>query len=72
MYVNENLMTLNRGDKKTEGKKKFSFLKCIPKSNVVKFFGGVLVFSFHIWYLAHPTNRSLVAIYQKPKDKNMR
>ena len=62
MYLNENLMTflytLNRGDKKTEGEKKFSFLKCIPKSNVIKHFFGVLVFSIRIWYLAYPTDRS--------------
>ena len=39
--VNENLITFlsihfDRGDKKTEGEKKFSFLKCIQKSNVIK------------------------------------
>ena len=44
--------TLNRGDKKTEGEKKFSFLKCIPKKK------WVLVFSIRIWYLAYPTDRS--------------
>ena len=38
------LYTLNRGDKKTEGEKKFYFLKCIKKSNVTKK-NSVLVFS---------------------------
>ena len=35
----------NKGDKKTEGEKKFSLLKCIQKSNVIKKI-GVSVFSF--------------------------
>ena len=35
--VNENLMTFDRGDKKTEGEKKFSLLKCIKKSIVIKY-----------------------------------
>ena len=52
------IYTLNRKDKKTEGEKKFSFLKCIPKSNVIKIFFSALVFSIHIWYLAYPTDRS--------------
>ena len=49
---------MNRDDKKTEREKKFSFLKCIPKSNVIKKIWGVLVFSICIWYLAYPTDRS--------------
>ena len=49
---------MNRGDKKTEGEKKFSFLKCIPKSNVIKNFFWVLLVSIRIWYLAYPTDRS--------------
>ena len=54
--------TLNRGDKKIEGeKKKFSFLKCIKKSNVIKKNFGVLVSSIPIWYLAYPSNRSKVS-----------
>ena len=36
----------DRGDKKTEGEKKFSLLKCIQKSNVIKENIWVLVFSF--------------------------
>ena len=51
------LHTLNRGDKKTELEKKFSFLKCIKKSNVFLKNFGFLVFSIYIWYLAYPTNR---------------
>ena len=38
--------TLDRGDKKTEGEKKFSLLKCIQKLNVIKRKIWVLVFSF--------------------------
>ena len=45
------------GDKKTEGEKKFSFLKCMKKSNVIKKI-WVLVFTIHIWYLAYPMDRS--------------
>ena len=40
-------------------RKKFSFLKGIKKSNVIKKI-RVLVFSIRIWYLAYPTDRSLV------------
>ena len=50
------------GQENRRRKKKFSFLKCIPKSNVIKFLGGVLVFIIRIWYLAYPTDRSLVYI----------
>ena len=39
-HLNEYLMTFfihfDRGDKKTEGKKKYSLLKCIQKSNFMK------------------------------------
>ena len=60
--VNENsttfLYTLNRGDKKIEGEKRFSYLKCTTKSNVLLKI-WVLVFSIRIWYLAYPTDRSL-------------
>ena len=60
--VNENLTTflntLNRGDKKTEAEKKLSFLKCVPKSNVIKKYIWALVLSIRICYLAYPTNRS--------------
>ena len=44
--------TLDRGDKKTEGEKKFSFLKCIQKSNV-------LVFSFMYLVSVDPMDRSI-------------
>ena len=41
-------------------RKKFSFLKCITKSNVIKK-NWVLVFSIHIWYLAYPMDGSLTS-----------
>ena len=39
-------INFDRGDKKTEGEKKFSFLKCIQKLNVIKKIIQVLVFGF--------------------------
>ena len=55
--VNENLMTflytLNRGDKKIEGEKVFFF-------GVYK--KVVLVFSIRIWYLAYPTDRTIIVL----------
>ena len=41
--------------------KKKVFLKCVPKSNVIENIFWVLVFSIPIWYLAHPTNRSMIS-----------
>jgi hypothetical protein len=60
-FVNENLTTFLY-TLKTEGEKKFSFLKGIPKSIVIKKIFGFLVFSIHIWYLAYPTDKSLKTI----------
>ena len=40
--------------------KKKVFLKCVPKSNVIENIFWVLVFSIPIWYLAYPTDRSIV------------
>ena len=34
--LNESFIHFDRGDKKTKGEKKFSLLKCIQKSNVIK------------------------------------
>ena len=45
---------------KTEGEKS-SFLKCIPKSNVILKIFWVLVFGIGIWYLAYPRDRSFIA-----------
>jgi hypothetical protein len=63
-FVNENLTTFfihsDRGDKKTEGEKKFSFLKCIQKSNVIKK-NWVLVFSFMYLVSVDPMDRSYIS-----------
>ena len=53
------LFTFDRGDKKTEGEKKFSFLKCIQKPNVIKKI-WVLVFSFMYMVSVYPMDRSKV------------
>ena len=45
----------DRGDKKTEGEKKFSLLKCIQKLNVIK---KNLVFSFMYLVSVDPMDRS--------------
>ena len=51
-----------RGDKKTEGEKKFSLLKCIQKSNVIKKKRiWVLVFSFMYLVSVDPMDRSLMS-----------
>ena len=59
--LNENLTTflytLTGGDKKTEGEKKFSLLKCIQKSNVIKTI-WVLVFSSTYLVSVDPMDRS--------------
>ena len=55
---------------KTEGEKS-SFLKCIPKSNVILKFFWVLVFGIGIWYLAYPRDRSFIAkVVIKSQNKN--
>ena len=54
-------MHFDRGVKKTEGEKKFSFLKCIEKSNVI-FKNLVLVFSFMHLVSVVPMDRSYVPI----------
>ena len=59
------LYTLTGGNKKTEGEKKNSFLKCIQKSNVIFFFNWVLVFSYMYLVSVDPMDRSLV----KKEDK---
>ena len=50
-------MTFVQFDKKTEGEKKFSFLKCIQKSNVIKK-NWVLVFSFMYLVSVDPMDQS--------------
>ena len=49
----------DRGDKKTEGEKKFSFLKCKQKSNGIKKV-WVLVFSFMYLVSVDPMDRSII------------
>ena len=48
----------DRGDKKKKGKKKFSHLKCIQKSNVMKKIIWVLVFGIMYLVLVYPMTRS--------------
>jgi hypothetical protein len=63
--VNENsatfLYTLT-GGQENRRRKKFSFLKCIQKSNVVKKIIWVLVFSFMYLVSVDPMDRSLVNV----------
>ena len=60
--VNENLTTflytLTGGTRNQKEKKKFSFLKCIQKSNVIKEIIWVLVFSFMYLVSVHPMDIS--------------
>ena len=51
----------DREDKKTEGEKKFPFLKCIQKSNVIKKI-LFLVFSFMYLVSVDPMDRSVKTI----------
>jgi hypothetical protein len=61
--LNENLMTFfihfDRGHKKKKEKKKFSLLKCIQKSNVIKKRVLVLI-SFMYLVLVDVMDRSLI------------
>ena len=61
--------TLTGGTRKKKQTKKFSFLNCIQKSNVIKKNIWDLVFSFTYLVLVDVKDRSKVT--KKPKDENM-
>ena len=64
--LNENLptflYTFTGGTRKQKEKKKFSFLKCIQKSNVI-LKNWVLVFSFMYLVSVDPMNKSITSFF---------
>ena len=62
--VNENLTAflynLTGGTRKQKEKKKFSFLKCIQKLNIMKKIIWVLVFGIMYLVLVYPMTRSIM------------